>query len=133
MRLLTGAAWQLGAPDLPVPLGVLTFGVVGLVLVAFVAGLELHLPAPLTGRRWPDAVLLVGRIVCAALLAFVVSVAWLGLDNAAANLAPVMVFVLFWAGMTVLVTVIGDVWPVVSPFALKWEPRGGFRKGRQAD
>ncbi|HEX7096278.1 MAG TPA: hypothetical protein VF183_10375 [Acidimicrobiales bacterium] len=52
------------------------------------------------------------------LLAWVVALtaAWLGTDNAADNLVPGLVYVVFWVGLPLLSALAGDVWRALSPF-----------------
>jgi len=71
--------------------------------------------APST-RYVHDALVLTLRAV--GLVAFVTTLValWFGSINSAENIAPTLIFVIFWAGVTLASLVVGDLWQALSPF-----------------
>jgi hypothetical protein len=116
-----------GRSDLPVPTWLAAYGAGAVVAVSFAALLVLwprpRLAAVAAGSALPGAVqrqagpggALLGA-VGVALFAVVLSAALFGTDDAAANVAPVAVYVVFWVGLLIATAVVGNVWAVASPF-----------------
>lgn len=116
-----------GRADLPLPTWMFGYGAAVTVVISFVA----------LGLFWPTARLeggpgeriltttasgpvraLAGLARLLALVLFVVVVvsAGIGADSSRTNLAPVVVYVVFWVGMLFVSGFVGDLWRVVSPF-----------------
>ena len=116
-----------GRSDLPLPLWLFAYGAGTVLLISFVALRVLwprpRLDAVAAGRPAPgwatvvaDGAGVAGRLLGVALFALVLAAAAIGSDSAAANLAPVAVYVLFWVGLALVSAVVGDVWRVLSPW-----------------
>jgi hypothetical protein len=118
--------------DLPLPLWMFVYGASIALLLSF-AALWLLWPKPrleaaATGVALPDWVQraaaplsVAGRIVGLGLfvLAFVAAV--FGQPEAAANVAPYLVYVVFWVGMQFVSPVLGDVYRSLNPLdTLAW-------------
>jgi hypothetical protein len=72
-------------------------------------------------ERWQRLVLWVGwRIILGALSVGLLAVIWLaalvGEPDAADNLAPTFIYVVFWLGLVPLVVIFGNLWSVLSPW-----------------
>lgn len=113
--------------DLPLPAWLFTYGAGAAVAVSFAALLVLwtrpRLAAAAAGAPLPAWVQRaagpVGAVLSAAgLVAYlvVVSAALFGTGDAASNVAPVAVYVVFWVGLLVASALVGDVWQALSPF-----------------
>jgi hypothetical protein len=73
------------------------------------------------GRRWQGLVLWTGwRVLFGAFSVGLLVLIWLaalvGQPDAADNLAPTFIWVLFWLGIVPFVVVFGNVWAVLSPW-----------------
>ena len=116
-----------GSSDLPLPLWLFAYGAAAALVISFVA----------LGVFWPQArfeggpagVALVaprnglavglaaaGRAIGLGLFAVVFAAAAFGSRETAENLAPVFVYVVFWVGMILVSSLVGDVWRVLNPF-----------------
>lgn len=116
-----------GRADLPLPAWMFSYGAAFAVVISFVA-LGILWPAPrlaaaAEGRlapEWMDRALRPPTVVLRALgllvYGVVVYAAWWGLDESGANIAPYVIYVSFWVGTQLLVTVFGDVWRALNPF-----------------
>ncbi|HEV8572171.1 MAG TPA: fenitrothion hydrolase [Actinomycetota bacterium] len=118
-----------GRVDLPVPVWLFVWGAGAVVIVSFVAlGVlwkEARLEDPAGSRPLPGPfqTLFRSRLVEAAVRTVslgvflgVVVAAAAGEDSAAANVAPVLVYVWFWVGMAFLHAVFGNLWATLSPW-----------------
>ena len=117
--------------DLPVPLGLWVGGAAVAVAVSFlVIGLVVRErpgaqgSARLNLLRWRLARIAVSagvrraaQTVSVALLALVVAAGLVGDQNPTRNLAPIMVWVIWWVGFAYVSALIGNVWAVVNPLA----------------
>ena len=113
-----------GRSDLPVPLRFFVGGA-GIVIVLSFAALAVLWPRPrlqeqpsirpLRSRGW-KALASVGRGLGLAGLILVVSAGVIGIDNATANPGPVLVFVLFWLVVPFASAIVGNAYPVISPW-----------------
>ena len=63
-----------------------------------------------------DAVVVILRAL--GLVAFVTTLValWFGNTNSAENIAPTLIFVVFWAGVPLTSLLVGDLWQAVNPF-----------------
>jgi ferredoxin len=116
--------------DLPVPLWlwvtaaaaavVLSFVVIGL----FVGGSRGPGDPRLNLLRWTIVSVVTGRgarraarVVSVALLVLVVAAGVVGDQNPTRNLAPIMVWVIWWVGFAYVSALVGNLWAVVNPWA----------------
>jgi len=127
--------------DLPLPLSLYLFGTAAAVVFSFaVAGLFVRHPFPL--HRYPRVNLSafsIGRIVAGraarvalklvALGLFVVTVAagFFGDQNPFRNIAPTLVWVIWWVGLTFVSAFVGDIWSLINPWrtVFEWAERVG--------
>jgi hypothetical protein len=73
------------------------------------------------GERWQRILLWVGwRVIFGLLSVGLLVLVWLaalvGQPDAASNLAPTFVWILFWIGLVPLVVVFGNLWALLSPW-----------------
>ena len=124
-----------GVQDLPVPAWLFYYGGAAVLVLSFL-GLGALWKRPLLegARARPLAELLVPALralVGAAsvfLLGVVAYAAAFGLDSPDRNLAPTLVYVLFWVGLPIVSVLLGDVWRWLSPWraaadAVAWTAR----------
>ena len=71
------------------------------------------------------------RLLVLALLCVTLIAGLIGSQQADKNLAPTMIWIVFWVGVTFSVTIFGDVWRLMNPFATVY--RLLFRRQYQAD
>ena len=125
--------------DLPVPLWLyitgagaavaLSFAVIGV----FMGGArELHGYPRLNLLRWRvvraavhPAVLLTARVASVLLLVLVVAAGLIGDQAPASNLAPILVWVIWWVGLAYVSALVGDVWGLLNP----WKAVFGWAEG----
>jgi hypothetical protein len=115
--------------DLPIPLSLylagagLTVAVSFLMLAAFlrsasVAGehRRLDLTRTAAGRLLvAPSILLAGRVLAVALFLLVVAAGLFGVQSPLKNIAPVMVWAIWWVGMAYVSALLGDLWALVNP------------------
>lgn len=116
-----------GRTDLPLPFWMFAYGAGFALLISFVA-LRMLWPTSRFERQivgWPlpglvqAAAPAVGWLLRAAGLAvfvLVIVAAFIGADNSQTNIAPVIVFIAVWIGVSVVSGLVGDVWRLLSPF-----------------
>ncbi len=117
--------------ELPLPLGLYLFGGAAAVALSFVVfGLfvrraaaaprsraELDLLAGPFGRILSHrGVLLALRLAVLALLVVVVLAGLLGDQNPYRNIAPTLVWIIFWVGLVDIAAFAGDLWAVINPW-----------------
>ncbi len=117
-----------GRSDLPLPVWMFAYGAAGALIVSFAAlavfwpearlegGVDGVVVAPSGVAGVVDGLAIVGRAVGVAVYVVVLAAALFGPGEAADNLAPAVVYIAFWVGLTFLCAVVGNVWGVVSPF-----------------
>jgi hypothetical protein len=117
-----------GRSDLPLPVWMFAYGAAGALIVSFAALAVFWPAARLEGGvdgvvlvrsdlgGVVDGLAIVGRAVGVALYVIVVAAALFGPGEAADNLAPAVVYIAFWVGLTFLCALVGNVWGVISPF-----------------
>ncbi|HEV2007562.1 MAG TPA: hypothetical protein VGQ88_02445, partial [Burkholderiales bacterium] len=110
--------------DLPAPLAYFVAGATATVALSFVvavliargvspasSGAALVIaPVPLPALR------LGCRIVAAILFAVVVIAGWFGTRNPEMNLAPTLVWIIGWVGLSLVVACLGNLWPALDPW-----------------
>ncbi|WP_026912808.1 hypothetical protein [Patulibacter minatonensis] len=123
----TAAAHGLGGTrSLPIPEWLFAWAAAIVLVISFV-GLSILWPRPRLaqlseGRSYavPAAVRVGGRVVLGALgIALWGLTVWAGLSgtqNIQRNIAPNMVYVIFWVGLPVVSLFVGDLWRVLSPW-----------------
>ena len=116
-----------GRTDLPLPAWMFRSGAAAAVLASF-AALALLWPQsrledgvadrPLVATSSPAVriLALAARLLALVAFAVVLAAAAFGSDQTSTNLAPVAVYVAFWVGLLFVSGLVGDVWPVLSPF-----------------
>ena len=111
--------------DLPAPLGYFVAGAAAAVALTFVVAIvsvrrERGREAPLAVAPLPSAsapaALVVRGLALIALLLVIAAALW-GDPHPARNLAPTAVWILGWVGLSLFCAVIGNVWPLVDPWA----------------
>ena len=131
--MITVLAHGVGARgDLPLPLWLFAYSASFALLITF-AALWLLWPRPrlaaaAAGRPMPAWVqrasrplAVVARIVGLALFLLTFLAAAFGQPDAAANVAPYLVYVTFWVGMQFVAPVLGDIWRTLNPLdTLAW-------------
>jgi hypothetical protein len=112
--------------DLPLPLWMFVYGASVALLLSF-AALWLLWPKPrldaaATGTALPTWVqraatplAVAGRVVVFVLFVLTFLIAVFGQPEAAANVAPYLVYVVFWVGMQFVSPVLGNVWRSLNP------------------
>ncbi len=123
--MLTLAHGVGGRVDLPLPAWQLAWAAGFAVAISFVAlGTFWSQPRlaeaahgkPLPGiSNFGDPGVVLGRIIGLAAFGLTLVAAWWGLDEGAANLAPVALFITFWVGLQVVSFLFGDVWRACNP------------------
>ena len=116
--------------DLPVPLGYFVVGAAAAVALSFiVAALFMHgaareprqarfVVAP--GPIWP-ALRLACQLISVIVLCALVIAGLIGNRNPEMNLAPVLVWIIWWVGLPLLIACIGNVWPALDPWRAIFE------------
>ena len=105
------------------PPGVVGYGAAAIVGVSYwrLRGRLRPRPSPSEATREERAIT-IGRVGGLALLLGVLGAATSGDNSRLSNIAPVAVLVVFWAGLTILSGVVGDVWSRIDPFPVLAEP-----------
>ena len=108
--------------DLPIPQWLFGWGAAAVLVVSFVA-LGVLWPRPRLEDAGERAVLRVPAVlevvagaIGVVVFAFTVYAGFAGVQTGAANLAPTMIFVIFWVGMPFASLLLGDVWAAFSPW-----------------
>jgi hypothetical protein len=117
--------------DLPLPLSLYLFGAAAAVVVSFIiVGLFVRGVASRSGfdRRFDlmprgigqlilhPATGLVPQLVAFAMFAVTVAAGFIGNQDPYRNLAPTMVWIIFWVGLAYVSAFVGDVWALVNPW-----------------
>ncbi len=120
--MLVFAHGIVGRADLPIPEAVFAAAAAGVLVVSFAALAALWSSPKL--QRWPEWRLfrlpVAADVVLGALGVLVLlATAYAGLagtENQRDNLAPTMVYVVFWVGVPCASLLLGDVWRLISPW-----------------
>ncbi|MBL8703970.1 MAG: hypothetical protein JNM30_03960 [Rhodospirillales bacterium] len=108
--------------DLPVPLGYYTVGAALVVVLTFVAAAAMPahwgraVAAGRVGVPVPRWTILVAQGLSVALLVLIVATGLLGDPHPARNLAPTLVWVVWWCGLGLVVAFVVDPWPALNPW-----------------
>ena len=121
--------------DLPVPLWLYVTGAAAAVVLSFVmVGVFVRVDS--TGRDYPSLNLLrwpLGRglaspivtvtlkVLSVAMFLLVVLVGLFGSRSYSDNLAPVMVWVIWWVGLAYVSALVGNLWALINPWKVTWE------------
>jgi hypothetical protein len=123
--VLPDAAWAhalVGRQDLPIPRWLFAWGAATVLVVSFV-GLATLWPQPRLQRyqerlvaTLPRALEVVCGLIGIAAFVLVVYAGLAGIQTAQANLAPLVIFILFWVGLPFASAVLGDVFRPFNPW-----------------
>lgn len=109
--------------DLPAPLAYFIAGATAAVAVSFMIAAVFARAAP--GNPPPPrpirvpalpALRLTGRVIALVLFATTVAAGLYGTRDPVMNLAPTLVWIVWWVGLTVIAACIGNVWPAIDPW-----------------
>ena len=132
--------------DLPVPLWLYLYGAAGAVVLSFVV-FGLFVGEPRVARGYPRLNLLRSgllratlagpafvsgmRVLSVALFALVILAGLIGNQTAVLNLAPTVVWVIWWVGFSLFVALVGNLWALVNPLKVvfEWADRLARRLG----
>lgn len=120
--------------DLPAPLGFFVAGAALTVALSFVVAVRFarSAPAPASVRAPPatgtsrpgrmiPALRWICRLVSFLLFAVTLVAALWGTADPMMNLAPTLVWIVWWVGLSLLVACVGNVWPVLDPWRTLFE------------
>lgn len=121
--------------DLPLPLDYFLVGGAAVVLLSFVVAALVLRPAG--GRSWqwelPRMPSWIRREAVATLATLgifvfllVLFAGWFGIQEPASNIAPVVVWVLWWVGFLLATALIGNAWPHLDPWRSLWRGATGL-------
>jgi hypothetical protein len=116
--------------ELPLPLGLYLFGAAAVVALSFVAfGLFARPPTAAPRRPQADqlasplgtvachpALILALRLVVLALFVVTVLAGLFGDQNPYRNIAPTLVWIIWWVGFAFVAAFVGDIWQLVNPW-----------------
>jgi hypothetical protein len=113
--------------DLPAPLTHFMAGAALAVALSFLLAVFFARSAPANapGRRadgdaaftLPASLCLTVRLASLLLFAVTVAAALVGTADPMMNLAPTLVWIVWWVGLSLLVACIGNIWPLLDPWA----------------
>ena len=115
--------------DLPLPLGFFLAGGAAVVLLSFVIAVVILRPASDRSWQWvlppmPRWLLTSAERTLTALGVFlfllVLIAGYCGKQEPSENIAPVLVWVLWWVGFLLMTALIGNVWPRLDPWSTIW-------------
>lgn len=116
--------------DLPAPLSYFVVGATAAVVLSFAvtALFARHASGSSTAEKpvmhlGSGAALLThgSRVIAVALLVLTIVAGLYGTGDPMMNLAPTLVWIAFWSGLSVVVACIGNVWPVLDPWRAVFE------------
>lgn len=116
--------------DLPVPLAYYLVAAAAIVVVTFVIAILAMRAAPPTAvsneprtvPARPDTASFgrhaigAARLLAAAVVVLVILVGWLGNQHPTRNLAPSIVWIVWWVGLPLTAALIGDLWAAINPW-----------------
>ncbi|MDP9198983.1 MAG: hypothetical protein M3O07_07195 [Pseudomonadota bacterium] len=115
--------------DLPLPLDFFLAGGAAVVLLSFIIAVAMLRPA--SDRAWQWVLPPLPRWLRAAagstltavgvfLFMLVLIAGCFGKQDSSENIAPVLVWVLWWVGLLLVTALIGNVWPCLDPWSTIW-------------
>jgi hypothetical protein len=133
--------------DLPIPLAYYLWGAGATVVLSFAVFASfltpdwavrsapvLHLRLPGWGRSLVCVAAQVARAAAAMVFLTVVLAGFFGDQNPFRNIAPTMIWIVAWVGISFLSSAVGDVWRLVNPWDTLYRPiewvHGRLRPGR---
>lgn len=127
--------------DLPAPLGYFVVGSAAAVALSFVvaaffmSGSPRERPAKIfvvPPGPAPQAVRAVCRVFSLLMLGLVVIAGLFGSRNPEMNIAPVLVWIVWWVGLPLVVACVGNIWPALDPWltVFEWTDKAARRLGR---
>ena len=99
--------------DLPIPLSFFLWGAALVVALTF----ALVLVLPSKGSLFAGII----KILALALFVLTIGAALFGTANPLMNLAPSMIWVTWWVGLSLLIAACGNVWPWLDPWRTLWD------------
>jgi hypothetical protein len=116
--------------DLPLPLSLYLFGTAAAVILSFVVvGLfARHTPGALGYpridllARWPGrwlahpALLALLKVVAAGMFLLTVTAGFCGSQDPYRNIAPTLLWIMWWVGLAIFSAFVGDLWAVINPW-----------------
>ena len=133
--------------DLPLPLSLYLFGAAAAVVFSFVvAGLFVRQPFPLhryprinllpfSAGRWlaSPAVGLFFKLLGLGFFILTITAGFFGDQNPFRNIAPTLVWVIWWVGLTFVSAFVGDTWSLLNPWrtVFEWAERLAAFGGRR--
>lgn len=123
--------------DLPAPLSFFVYGAAAAVVLSFVVAALFARAAPAV----PSAPLVLplgpllpllrafGGLSSVLVLAATIAAGWLGTRDPMMNLAPTLVWIVWWVGLSLLVACIGNVWPALDPWRALYGVLDGMLRG----
>jgi hypothetical protein len=127
--------------DLPLPLWMFMAGAGATVAVTFaLLARQRHALPRMPGQAttllaqipMAGALAMALRLAVLALYLLVICAGYLGVQNPVKNIAPAMIWAIWWVGMAYLSALLGDVWALVNPLDTLYRWTGGDRPGRLA-
>lgn len=128
--------------DLPVPLGYFVLGAAAVVALSFLIAVLfarqaarpdenprcLPIPQPLLTMLWHGC-----RAIALALFLLTLTAALWGTGDPMMNLAPTLVWIIWWVGLSLLAALVGNVWPALDPWRTLFDGLDGVarRLGRR--
>ena len=113
--------------DLPAPLGYFVLGATAVVALSFLVAVlsarqapaerpdarpsQVLTPGPLLTMLWHGC-----RLTALGLFLLTVTAALWGTGDPMMNLAPTLVWIIWWVGLSLLAALIGNVWPALDPW-----------------
>ncbi len=112
--------------DLPVPLGYFIVGAVAAVALSFVVAVLFARAPSRVSHASPGLMVQLGwllpaaravsRVAAVAMLFMVVIAGLAGTRNPEMNLAPVLIWIVWWVGLSLVVACIGNIWLALDPW-----------------
>lgn len=121
--------------DLPLPLDYFLVGGAAVVLLSFVVAAVVLQPGSERSWQWElpslspavrrsaEAVLAIVGVLVFLLVLFA---GYLGIQEPTANIAPVVVWVLWWVGFLLATALVGNLWPHLDPWRSLWRGAAGL-------
>jgi hypothetical protein len=115
--------------DLPLPLDFFLAGGAAVVLLSFVVAVVILRPAGDRAWQWvlpplPQWLRATARSTLTVLGVFlfmlVLFAGYFGKQDPSENIAPVLVWVLWWVGLLLVTALIGNLWPTLDPWSTIW-------------